>query len=91
MKSFDQQVADWARTKPADGAYDYHQPCGCALYQFLTDFGYPVQSVSGFHWTDTSGKIHWLNEKRHLEHTKASRAVFDRPWTFGALADRLSS
>jgi hypothetical protein len=90
VKSFDQQVADWARTKPADEAYDYTSPCGCALFQFMMERGYPVRFVYAFHWVETGGQSHWFNDGNRLAFTPASGAVAERPWTFGALADRLS-
>jgi hypothetical protein len=91
MKSFDQQVADWARNKPADEAYDYHQPCGCALHTFLTESGYPVHRVYAYHWRDLSGANHWFWDHGRQDHSKLSAALADTPWTFGALAERLSS
>jgi len=89
MKSFDQQVADWARTKPADEAYTYTNSCGCALHNFLTETGYPVRHVYAWHWEDLSGNVHWFDGGKMWG--PLASALIDEPRTFGALADRLSA
>jgi hypothetical protein len=87
MKSFDQQVADWARTKPADEAYNYTSPCNCAIAQFLIASG--ISDAPGV------GDEDWLDygapNIRHPISKSLNMAVLDHPRTFGALADRLSS
>ena len=86
VKSFDQQVADWARTKPADETYDYEDPFGCAMCLFLIDQGITetprvIPGAWRSHWKDD-----WIEFSERVQN-----ALSGRPFTFGALADRLSS
>lgn len=85
MKGFDQQVADWARTKPADEAYDYGDYRNCALCQFLKENGFAADPrVGGLGWRDGNGP-------RTPYSIEFAMALLEYPTTFGALADRLSS
>jgi hypothetical protein len=85
MKSFDQQVADWARTKPADDKYDYGSNDDCALCQFLREGGFAKQPrVGGDYWKEGLGGA------RNAFSEKLELALASGPYTFGALADRLS-
>lgn len=77
--------ADWVQTKPAEEAYapqDCHQ---CALHQFLTDGGYPVNIALFSSWIDTAG--HWHEDIWPPE--IALTICYNN--TFGALAERLAS
>jgi hypothetical protein len=87
MKSFDQQVADWARTKGADEVYEYGDPLNCALCQFLRDTGMARNpSVGPDDWSDGN----YLQNTRHPIGKEMAKALSMRPHTFGALTDRLS-
>lgn len=81
-------VLAWARTKPADKAYDYGSNGNCALCQFLRETGRcATPSVGGRTWSD-----------RSLWSGRASYPTFDIPdpigtaliaETFGQLVSRL--
>jgi hypothetical protein len=87
MKSFDQQVADWARTKPADETYSYVSCTECALAQFLTEAGIAKRpNVGGDDWGDLGS-----HQPRQPISAKLAAALHDGERTFGALAERLSS
>lgn len=85
MKSFDQQVRDWAANKPADVEYNYMDNHNCALCQFLKEQGYEDDpEVGGITW----GRRGVLGGQR-LSGT-LEQALVRLPNTFGALAERLS-
>lgn len=89
MKGFDQQVADWARTKPADEAYVYESASQCAVCQFLRETGLASNpSVRPGAWRDKDAAN---PEQRYRFSARLEDAVASSPWTFGALADRLSA
>lgn len=95
MKSFDQQVADWARTKPADRAYEYEDTGNCAVCQFLRETGMAKEpSVAPFDWQDRS-IFPYEDRPTHRLSVELGRALIGdgspESWTFGALADRLSA
>jgi hypothetical protein len=78
-------VLTWARTKPADEAYDYLANCNCALAQFLRETGRsPSPWVTGFDWREGS-----FDGQRHQMPKVVADAVNAFPNTFGAFADRL--
>ena len=85
MKSFEQQFADWVAKMPPEQPYDYASNYHCALCQFLGASGIardPV--VGGVWWHDgLGGETHRLSE-----HVRAGLRT--RPWTFGALSERLA-
>ena len=87
MAATDFSIADvlaWARTKPADEAYDYHDICGCALYQFCEAKGLPVASCGGTDWCDHKGN-------RHRLLPQGCGVASSGPWTFGAFVKRLEA
>lgn len=89
MKSFVDQVRDWAATKPTDEAYDYEDFRNCALCQFLSDNGYAKtpRVISGY-WRDgVDGR--WI--AHYDSENKLEDALCSEPSTFGALAERLSA
>ena len=86
MKSFDQQVADWARSKPADETYVFSDCTDCALGQFLKETGMMALPIVGpTAWTGPG------DEPWHPISGLLASALVDEPATFGALADRLSA
>lgn len=84
MQSFDAQFAAWVRTQPEDGVYDYCAPCGCAMYAFLSEVGFPVESVGPFDWSDSAGNAHMISDQME-------DALARSPYTYGALAQRLAA
>lgn len=82
MKSFEHQCLDFWRSKPADEEYKFCAIRACAVYQFLSDAGYPVSAAAGTYWLDLAGVEHPLAEPVRY----AARGY---PYTFGAAADRL--
>jgi len=86
MKSLSHQMLDFCRSKPADEEYDFLDNCGGALFQFLSNAGYPVAGVSGYGvWVDAEGNRHQpgIDPEGDL--------LSDEPTTFGALASRLEA
>jgi hypothetical protein len=90
-------VLAWARTKPADEAYDYTRSDNCAICQFLRETGRaarPLVDMTG--WEDATKP--YQNVKYPDEIAAAAigrgelrgdnRAVL---WTFGALVKRLEA
>lgn len=79
MQSLSQQFLTWCRGKPADEAYCYFAVArnggGCAIIQFCVEHGIPIEAELD------------MDCHRH----PAGLAAASRPWTFGALADRLEA
>lgn len=73
----------FCRSKPTRRKYDYFDNCGCAYFQFLRDTGEPVAEVYGSSWQDKTGN------ERAIPDGIAS-PLCQAPYTFGALADRLT-
>jgi len=82
MKNLEAQFADWVEKQPKDREYDYWDTGNCALCQGLREMGYQVRVAGGMTWEDSDGHKHLIPEK-------PMNALFERPWTFGALAERL--
>lgn len=79
-------VLAWARTKPADGGYDYSSNNGCAIACFLIETGRSKNPLVGGdgEWDDRRGR-----ERPSPEGLRdTARGV---PFTFGAFADRLEA
>lgn len=85
--SFSQSCLEWARSKPADEAYDYHSCERCAIALFLLETGRAnPPAVGNIYWQSGYGAPHRLPERV----SAAARNDYDRSgWTFGAFADRL--
>lgn len=81
---------EFCRSKPAGKRYCYGDICGCALFQFLSANGYPVKSVGGTHWSDTTGKMHPIPGEL-LPTGGGDGALTAQPNTFSALASRLAA
>jgi hypothetical protein len=80
-------VLEWARTKPADEAYDYGEPYGCAIARFLRETGRARNPrVGEFWWRD--GEVAARIPARLDALVFADRDVSQR--TFGALVNRLA-
>src|SRR4249919_1111481 len=80
-------VLAWARSKPADEAYDYGDFKNCAVCRFLRDSGRcDDPAVSSNHWRDRKrrdgGGHHYFDNRIRL-------AAKEYPTTFDAFADRL--
>lgn len=86
MKSLKHQFADWVSKQDPEAAYNYSSIFDCALCQFLQAKGYPVRTVGGVRWTDTSGNSHRIPKV-------VAETLFNggEGHTFGALAERLSA
>lgn len=73
----------WAKQQPAEQEYNYVDNDGCAFAQFLIAAGVTDRpSVTPSFWRDSGDEIHKVDEA-------ANWATERRPWTFGALAERL--
>lgn len=84
MKSLSAQFADWVGQQDPEAEYDYDDVCGCAFYRFLDAAGYPVEcGGGGGEWWDLDG------HKRGSDIFNDGELV-RRPWTFGALSQRLA-
>jgi hypothetical protein len=71
-------VLAWARTKPADEQYDYHNAQACAIAQFGQETGRAeLINLDSFELQEKSEAV--------------EDAVVNRPWTFGALVQRLEA
>lgn len=81
-------VLAWARTKPADLAYDFCEPHECALGQFVRERRLGDPMGSGF-WA--GGKCHRYGEVLlgAAQDRRGEDWKRDQIWTFGAFADRL--
>ena len=90
MQSLAKQFEAFCRSKPADEEYDYGDVRGCAIFQFLEAAGYPLRSVGDYYWRDTGGTEHALPSLMRSKLAGGPGLVSAFPWTFGALADRLS-
>lgn len=85
MKSFDQQVRDWAASKPAEVHYNYMDNHSCALCHFLKEQGFEDDpEVGGMSWGKRDDM--WA----HPISDKLTGALSGSPWTFGGLVERLS-
>ena len=90
-------VLEWARTKPADGRYNYNSNENCALCQFLRETGRAkFPTLGSTFWSDwelgyyqgEEGPI--LNIPREID--KAAHAdEVPSHWTFGGLVSRLET
>jgi len=89
MQSLSHQFLTFCRSKPADEVYNYFNTEGCALYQFLTEAGYPVSGVGGVYWRE--GALGTNSCVRHYLPDGMPIAISMRPHTFSALADRLEA
>lgn len=93
MTSADFTIADvlaWARTKPADEAYDYCSNGHCAIAQFLIETGRSAAPRVGGNLYDKGAP--WQdhnNQRRWIAPAIASAASDLRDETFGAFAKRL--
>jgi hypothetical protein len=87
--SVDFTVADvlaWARTRPADEAYEYVDGRNCAMCQFLRGTGRAAEPRVGFGWRDGDGAEH------PLPWNLCSAAFGDGgKTTFGGLVKRLEA
>ena len=83
MKSFERQFADWVSTMPPEEAYNFMSCEVCALAQGLGALGYPVKRAGGRYWRDVGDNRHRINDDLFF-------ALVERPWTFGALSERLA-
>lgn len=75
MQSIQQQFLTWCRSKPADEEYDFLKSDVCAFYQFAVAHGIPNPDRRNA--GEIPACLQW--------------PLLERPWTFGALADRLES
>lgn len=95
MKSLTDQFTDWARTKPADEAYDYCDNHNCAFAQFLIANGLAEQpAVTADDWYDAAISFTGYREVPRCVSDALSAFSFNLPHggrTFGALASRLSN
>jgi hypothetical protein len=78
-----QDVLAWARTKPADEAYNYCSTGSCAIAQFLIATGRSKNPCVADDWDDDSGQPHAIDWRLR----NAANSVFEE--TFGALVKRL--
>jgi hypothetical protein len=83
-------VLEWALTKPADEAYDYGDPGGCAIARFLRETGRVSLPVVGeFYWRNLGDEL-GRRLPAHLDDLVfADRDVSQR--TFGALTSRIEA
>lgn len=93
--SFTHAILEWARSKPADEAYDYCSPDSCAISQFLRDTGRAAKPMVALNrWDDWSSKSHF--PLRHKFDTRIDDAAIDAgadfpDRTFGGFAKRLEA
>lgn len=84
--SFTHAILEWARSKPADKAYDYLSNDNCIIAQFLKETGRAAKpSVDGHGWCDGDGPEHpydWRVDQ-------AANTGWADTQTFGAFAARL--
>lgn len=45
-------LISWLEKQPADGSYNYVDPHGCLIYQYLEQMGFQVRSIGGSSWLD---------------------------------------
>ncbi len=98
MQSLSHQFLAYCRSKPADGAYDYGDICGCAFALFVRE--------SGICDDATVGSVSWGSPGEERPFPAAVDAALNNPTstvvrfelpvsargtTFGALADRLEA
>ncbi len=76
------EFSDWAKER-GRAEYEYTEPCGCPLYEYLTFTGAPVKSVTAFDWCD-------ITEARHPIPHDVAAALVASPNTFSALVRRLN-
>lgn len=91
MKSFEYQLLDFLRSKPAEETYNFLSPRGCALGQFAASLG-AAGLATGF--VDRSGAIRDYSEQIYrtvAQDVEALEAGCPQDWTFGAAADRLEN
>jgi hypothetical protein len=80
-----EDFSSWARTIRPEKRYDYDDIDGCALCHYFHDRGIGFRGgVGGSFWEDVSG------QERSIPDAIAM-ALLRRPWTYGALAERLST
>jgi hypothetical protein len=100
VSAADFTVADvlaWARTKPANEAYDYSEPGACALCQFLRETGRIADpSVNPTHYRErySGGLGYQLPRWADVAAIGAGEACGDsisERWTFGRLVKRLEA
>lgn len=78
------EIAAWAERQEPDAEYHYGDSRSCALFIYLKSKGAPVSSVGPYRWTENG-------EKNHPFNCALAKSLITRPWTFGALADRLKA
>lgn len=76
----------WVEKQPANGEYDYSDHRNCAFCQYLRAVGLENPSVNPIAWRPDRNALDYRPLPSNLD-----EAAADRPWTFGALADRLRS
>ncbi len=76
------EFSAWARER-GRAEYEYTDPGGCPIYEYLKFTGAPVQSVGIFGWYDTA-------RNRHKIPKDLSVALIETPNTFSALVRRLN-
>lgn len=70
-------VVDWFGTQKSEKRYNYTDSCSCALYQYFTHAGLPIQRMFMRHWEDKDDQPHPFN-------TDLDFIVSEPPYTFGA-------
>lgn len=80
MKDLKQQFVDWVNKQDPDKEYNFYQPRYCPIALFGQETGYIGEG-------ETFIANDWV---LYETHEKLRGALVSRPWTFGALAKRLS-
>lgn len=74
---------NWLRSHPADETYEYEDPWGCLVFQYLRARGKPVDAVGTREWVDTRKQWHPIPDLIH------DASISSR--TFGAALERLEA
>jgi hypothetical protein len=76
-----ESVVQWLGEQSPTKKYNYADCTRCALHQYFTHVGFPIERMFMSKWEDTDGNEHPLNGD-------LDNIVSQMPYTFGAAHDR---